>query len=285
MNEPMPLHEQAQRYGLLPSQHEHRVKLLREMNIHDGDSILEIGCGQGDCTAALALLYPSSRITAIDPAPSDYGGPETLGQAQTRIKTYDIGSRIDFVQAAPVAHLSNVEDGAYDVALMCHSLWYFANSAEVVSTMEALKGKAEKLCIAEWALKSDSREGDVHVQVAFARATCEAHVPDTTQNIRSLLSPGRIKQCALESGWALQREMSMPSSPRLEDAKWELDMLLGTKFGNERLFMKRVKEHVQEERIHLVLEGMLESVKNSVEAIGGEEHVRCMDVWIGSFAR
>ncbi|KAL5375927.1 hypothetical protein DPSP01_010790 [Paraphaeosphaeria sporulosa] len=285
MNESMPLYEQAERYGLLPFQHEHRVKLLRQMNIQDGDRILEIGCGQGDCTTALALLYPNSHVTAIDPAPLDYGGPETLGQAQARIKTYDIGSRIEFVQATPTAHLKNVEKGAYEVALMCHSLWYFSNRAEVISTMEALKGKTKKLLIAEWALKSHSREGDVHVQVAFTRATCEAHIPDTTENIRSPLSPSQIKQCVIDSGWVLHHDLTIPSNPQLEDAKWELNMLLGAKFGDEFAFMKRVKEHIQEERIHLVLEGMLESVKSSVDAIGGEDHIKCMDVWIGSFAQ
>lgn len=279
----MSLLAQAQRYGLLPSQHEHRVTLLHQANIQDGDKILEIGCGQGDCTATLALLYPNSHITAIDPAPLDYGSPETLGQAHERIKGYDIGSRIEFVRATPIAHLENVEDGAYDVIVMCHSLWYFSNKEEVMATIEALKGKAKKLFIAEWALKSHSREGDVHVQVAFTRAMCEAHIPDTKENIRTPLSPNQIKKFVIDSGWGLQREKIIPSGPLLEDAKWELDMLLSKKYSDEYSFMKRVKDHIQEDRIHLVLESMLESVKSSIEAIGGKENVRCMDVWVGSF--
>lgn len=36
-------------------------------------SILEVGCGQGDQTAALAKRLPNSIITAIDPASPDYG--------------------------------------------------------------------------------------------------------------------------------------------------------------------------------------------------------------------
>lgn len=277
------IHAQAKQFGLLPAQHEHRLNLLRNSNIRDGDRILEIGCGQGDCTTALALLYPNAHLTAIDPAPLDYGSPETLGQAQARIKTYDFGPRIDFVQATPTALLQTVEDGAYDVALMCHSLWYFSNRSDVVATMQALRGKAKKLFIAEWGLKSQTREGDVHVQIAFTRAACEAHIPDSTANIRSPLSPGQIRKCVVDAGWGLKREMSVPSGPGLQDAKWEFDMLLGRADDGEVGFMERVRERIPEERIHLVIEGMLESVNSSVEAIGGKVNVRCMDVWVGMF--
>jgi precorrin-6B methylase 2 len=283
MNDSIQLHTQAQKYGLLPAQLAHRVDVLSQSNIQDGDRILELGCGQGDCTSALALLYPNSHITAVDPAPSGYGSPETLGQAHERIKSYDIGSRIEFVQATPTAHLQNVEEGAYDVALLCHSLWYFSSRDEVMATMEALESKAKKLFIAEWALKSHSREGDVHVQVALTRATCEAHIPDSTQNIRTALSPSQIKQCVMDSRWKLQREGVVTPGQLLEDARWELVMLLQKDVRDENIFMKRAKTRIRKDRIHVVLESMLESVKSSVEAVGGKENVRCMDVWVGSF--
>jgi SAM-dependent methyltransferase len=283
MNDSIQIHKQAQKYGLLPAQLAHRIALLSQSNIQDGDRILEVGCGQGDCTTALALLYHNSRITAVDPAPSDYGTPETLGQAHERVKKYDIGSRIEFVHATPIAHLQNVQDGAYDVAILCHSLWYFSSRDEVVTTMKALKGKAKKLFIAEWGLKSCSREGDVHVQVALTRATCEAHIPDSTQNIRTLLSPGQIKQCIVDSGWRLQREGIVTPGPLLEDAKWELQMLLHKDVGEDDMFLERAKTRIPQDRIHVVLESMLDSVKNSVEAVGGTDNVRCMDVWVGSF--
>ncbi|KAF2443187.1 S-adenosyl-L-methionine-dependent methyltransferase [Karstenula rhodostoma CBS 690.94] len=283
MIEPMPLHAQARRYGLLPAQLAHRLDLFRDANIKDGDRILEIGCGQGDCTSALALFYPNSHITAVDPGPSDYGRPETLGQAHERIRGYDIGSRIEFVQATPIAHLKNVEDGTYDIAVICHSLWYFSDKEEVRATMEALRGKVKRLFIAEWALKSCSREGDVHVQIACTRATCEAHIPDSRENIRTLLSPGQIKQCVIDLGWSFQRELINSPSPLLEDARWELYMLLEKDVNEEYTFMKRVKDRIQEERIQVVLESMLESVKSSVESFGGIENVACMDVWVGMF--
>jgi predicted methyltransferase len=53
---------------------EHRINLVEKWNIKDGDRVLELGCGQGDCTAALAAAVgDKGSVTAIDPAPSDYG--------------------------------------------------------------------------------------------------------------------------------------------------------------------------------------------------------------------
>ena len=55
-------------------QTEHRINLILKWGISQGDHVLELGCGQGDCTAALAAAVgDSGRVTAVDPAPLDYG--------------------------------------------------------------------------------------------------------------------------------------------------------------------------------------------------------------------
>jgi len=62
-------------------QTEHRLALISNWPISEGDSILEIGCGQGDCTAVLAeLVGPQGHITAIDPAPLTYGVYTSAGK-------------------------------------------------------------------------------------------------------------------------------------------------------------------------------------------------------------
>lgn len=56
------------------SQTKHRIQLLSHFPIHPGSRVLEIGCGQGDCTAVLAeLVGDSGHVTAIDPADLTYG--------------------------------------------------------------------------------------------------------------------------------------------------------------------------------------------------------------------
>jgi predicted methyltransferase len=55
-------------------QTEHRLKLAHGWPIQTGSKVLEIGCGQGDCTAVLAsIVGPSGHVTAIDPADLSYG--------------------------------------------------------------------------------------------------------------------------------------------------------------------------------------------------------------------
>ncbi len=55
-------------------QMEHRIQLVKYWEIETEENILEIGCGQGDCTVTLAnAIGEKGRVTAIDPASLDYG--------------------------------------------------------------------------------------------------------------------------------------------------------------------------------------------------------------------
>lgn len=52
----------------------HRVALLQEWLIPAGSNVLELGCGQGDCTTVLATAVgDQGSVTAVDPADLDYG--------------------------------------------------------------------------------------------------------------------------------------------------------------------------------------------------------------------
>ena len=62
--------------GILASepQLQHRDGILSKWDLIPGSKILEIGCGQGDCTLVLAnVVGEHGHVTAIDPAPLDYG--------------------------------------------------------------------------------------------------------------------------------------------------------------------------------------------------------------------
>lgn len=53
---------------------EHRMQLIEHWAIQPGSKVLEIGCGQGDFTVALAeAVGITGRVIAIDPAPLDWG--------------------------------------------------------------------------------------------------------------------------------------------------------------------------------------------------------------------
>lgn len=61
-------------FSIQHSQTLHRLELLQHWNILTGSKVLELGCGQGDCTTVLAsAVGDQGRVTAVDPADLDYG--------------------------------------------------------------------------------------------------------------------------------------------------------------------------------------------------------------------
>lgn len=283
--DPATIASTAKLYGLLPAQTAHRINLLSHSHLDTARHILELGCGQGDCTTMLALLYPSAHITAVDPGPRDYGNPETLGQAHDRIKGYDIGKRVTFHQAAPIEFLSNAGEGEYDVAVLCHCLWYFSSTAQVKDTFTALRSKVKKLFIAEWSLSSHAPSSHAHVLAALTRAACEAHIPHSMENIRTPVAPAAIKTLAAEVGWVLEDETIVEPADGLEDAHWEAGMLIrADPTTGENCFLERARREVREEKVVTLLESMVDAVKGEVERAGGASKLTCMDAWVGIFS-
>jgi predicted methyltransferase len=61
-------------FSIQHSQTLHRLVLLQNWNIPTGAKVLELGCGQGDCTTVLAhAVGEQGRVVAVDPAGLDYG--------------------------------------------------------------------------------------------------------------------------------------------------------------------------------------------------------------------
>ena len=61
-------------FHIVRPQIEQRASLIKTWGIKPGEKVLEIGCGQGDCTVVLATAVgEDGSVTAIDPASLDYG--------------------------------------------------------------------------------------------------------------------------------------------------------------------------------------------------------------------
>lgn len=53
---------------------DHRINITKFWGITPGSRVLELGCGQGDCTTVLAdAVGPDGHIDAVDPGAPDYG--------------------------------------------------------------------------------------------------------------------------------------------------------------------------------------------------------------------
>lgn len=67
------LHDQDH-FDIQYAQTLHRLQLLQHWDIQSGSKVLELGCGQGDCTTVLArAVGDQGSVVAVDPAELSYG--------------------------------------------------------------------------------------------------------------------------------------------------------------------------------------------------------------------
>jgi predicted methyltransferase len=74
----------ANNFTIQHSQTLHRLELLRRFKIADASHVLELGCGQGDCTVVLAeAVGEEGSVVGVDPANVDYGKVSLVGLVST----------------------------------------------------------------------------------------------------------------------------------------------------------------------------------------------------------
>ncbi|OOF94084.1 hypothetical protein ASPCADRAFT_6841 [Aspergillus carbonarius ITEM 5010] len=269
-------------FNIQHSQTVHRLALLQHWNISTGSKVLELGCGQGDCTTVLAhAVGEQGSVVAVDPADLDYGSPYTLGQAQGHISQGPLGRQITWVQQTPLDYLSSLasESKAFDATVLAHSLWYFASPSLILSTFQALKQHSKRLLLAEWSLVATHPSAQPHVLAALTQAALECHKPKGSEsNVRTVLGPKQLTKLALAAGWQLESETRVECGEGLLDGQWEVSACLSSSFE------RQVEEQVTDERERAVVLASRDACEASLEGVqGGRKGVRAMDVWVASF--
>lgn len=251
------------------SQTQHRLNLLAAWfgsletagNALEGKTVLEIGCGQGDMTVALAwAVGPSGKVYAIDPAPLDYGSPETLRQAQNRISTSSpLGGRVNWIQSDPVEALERDSKlrGA-DYIVLAHSLLYMRSEEYVGELFRAVRFTAESasrtLLIAEWGMRVSNESAKAHLYAVRAQAA----QPLESGNVQLYLEPKVTRKLAVDAGWQGEEDRWI-ESPILDDGAWEVAAARSMSVADDTGDAAR---------------GFLEDMERVVV-----EPTRCMDVW------
>ncbi|KAJ6020461.1 hypothetical protein N7540_005965 [Penicillium herquei] len=258
-----------------------RLDVCRKWGIPPGSKVLEIGCGQGDCTLVIAYVVgDQGHVTAIDPAPLDYGAPMNLGQAQDKLKQCPIGDRITFHQSNLEAFLaSSASESVYDYAVFAHSIWYLPSTEVLREMLAALRGRTKHLLIAEYSL--DIR-GDItalpHMLAAISQAEFNSRdaALDRNDNIQSIMSPQTITQLASQTGWILQKEDIIESPEGKEDGKWEVSRVLSKSY--------RVRsESSGDAPRQAFANSLIFAVQDSMRAFGTGQAPRTLPTWIGSW--
>ncbi|KAJ9143370.1 Sam-dependent methyltransferase like protein [Pleurostoma richardsiae] len=276
----------------------HRLAILDAWSIPTGTGpapkVLDIGCGQGESTLALALeLGPDARITGIDPARPDYGVPITVAEAHKHALESPLGPRMRFLRADAPSLLQpspgqSTDTGSvgeqtleFDAAALCHSLWYFPDKAGVYSLFSALAGAGiPRVYLAEYDFESARHDQAPHVLAARAQALFHAckvpREPGTrTLNVRAAPDVATVREAARAVGFRVAREGHLLPAPDMLEGHFEARYTQGEKFA-ERVRVEQLPKEQEEEilaygpRIKAAMEELKEQ---------GLEHVRAMDVW------
>ncbi|KAJ7486791.1 S-adenosyl-L-methionine-dependent methyltransferase [Mycena latifolia] len=259
------------------AQAQYRLDLVAKWPIGAGARVLELGCGQGDTTLALAeAVGENGHIDAVDPGPLDYGSPKTLGEAHDLVSAGPLGARIAWVQAEPLAFLETHPEAHYDVAVLAHSLWYFASPSLILETLRVLSSRARYICVAEWSLEGGP-SATTHILAVLAQGAMECRKPASASNVRTVVSPARIKTLAAQAGLVLKQEALVVPGAGVHDGRWETQHAVRAQFAEE------VEQFVKDEREKGVVYAMQDAVQASLTRAGGMSGVGTMDGWVAVF--
>lgn len=272
---------------IIDSQAAHRMRLIKAWGcIGSGTRVLEIGCGQGTCTEVLAeAVGTRGHVDAVDPAPADYGAPMTLGDAQAGISAGPLGPRITWHMADPLEFLRATPasaDGSprWDVAVLCHCIWYFTSAHTLEDVLRSLHGRAADVAVAEYALSASGANAVPHLLAALARGTLEClRATDSGENIQTPLGPAEIRAAANRAGWAVDEASAtvLTPDPGLLDGHWETSTVVSPRF------LDGINDGIRDDRVKALLRAAREATVAATDAVGGVANVHTMDVWAARF--
>lgn len=163
--------------------------------------------------------------------------------------------------------------------VLAHCFWYFSSPEVIAETLRLLSTRAKKVCVAEWSLSTaPTHPAYAHVLAVLTQAALECRkVADKSRsNVRTIVSPARIKELATTSGLQVEKEGVVTPGPKVYDGQWEVAVVVGDNF------VKEVQRNVQDERERSVVFALRDATIASVESLEGKvKDVRAMDAWCG----
>ena len=208
-------------------QTEHRLKLVDSWGIEKGSSVLEIGCGQGDTTAALAYAVGEEGfVHGIDIALATYGAPIKLGEAREHLLKSKLGGRMKIEFGVDV--LSEEIDFppmSFDYIVFSHCAFYLKSAEQLAAIFKKARTWGKQLCFAEWDTRIHKIEQYPHLLAVLIQSHYECFKESSQANVRTLFTPADTMRIAEETGWKIEQEHII-HSPNLQDGQWEVDIAL-----------------------------------------------------------
>jgi hypothetical protein len=223
----MDLLESINENEVLKLQFEHRLNLISSWNIAKDARILEIGCGQGETTLAIAChVGERGFVHGIDKASPNYGGPVTLSEAREKILNLPVGKYIQIDLDVDILSQNGLSlEKPFNYIIFSHCSWYFNSPKEFKEVIEKVKNFGKTICLAEWDMRITNIDQIGHYNAALIQGQYNAYHQDIDSNIRTLFSYNDIINILTDEGWRVNRKASMDSS-NLQDGIWEINNVL-----------------------------------------------------------
>ena len=204
----------------------HKTSLVEYWEVSAGYRILEIGCGQGDTTIALAhAVGNSGHVIAIDKESPNYGTPTNLKDSHDAIGRSPLGKYVTFHTRANILDSHwDFPPRHFDMAVFSNCSWYM----DEVQTLKLLFARVRPWCkrlgFAEWHPVPENKHQFPHLLASILQSTIRTHWPDSEMgNVASLITSNSAKSMAESTGWKVLKDQLTSSSTELEDGKeWEI---------------------------------------------------------------
>ena len=200
-----------------------RTRLVDAWQIPEGARVLEIGCGQGDTTAALAdAVGGRGRVIAVDVAAPSYGAPITIGDSARHLSAGPLGPRVKFSFGFDVLDPQNAfPDDAFDAIVLAHCTWYFDSLDQLRGTLRQIRPWAPRLYLSEWDLEPRVLDQTAHLLAVLIQGQIEAYKTHSSANVRTPYAREALRGMLAEAGWEIGSEALIDAS-ELADAAWEI---------------------------------------------------------------
>lgn len=213
----------------------YRMSLVSGWGIREGATVLEVGCGQGDMTAALAhAVGPDGRVVAVDVAGPEYGAPVSLGESVAALRASGFGDRLDIRLGFDVVDQADTfQDDVFDHVVLAHCAWYFDSPDRLGRTLRAVRSLSPSLCFAEWDLRAVDEAQRAHLLAVVLQARFNAE----DGNVRTPFSAATLTRLLDSTGWRVDR-FDVVSTDGLQDADWEIAACLALPDSRERELLR-----------------------------------------------